>query len=401
MNRIFKSVWNAVTHSWTAVSENKRSQRKGARGIKSLMTCTALFASLFTSTGVWAATYSPGDVNFGPITIGDSSENNVKTDDHYFNFTHWFETQYHISFTSKESSLDAIGGAQGLLSLANNGYEQILVKGGDVTYDTALHPLKYLHYDGEKTITQGLKQGDQQVAQLVFAVGDRAYSLFNNNKDIFGIVNAEGENGDDGIRFSSNGDEKIVYSAEGIAIRRDNDAPQEGIWLMTLLTDINLTGANSGLTLDFSGVSTEQSLTARLNGDGNITYVGQSGNVLNISALIQRDENGTAYNNANTYTGSTFVKGLTLNLSKQKSLGNTQNLQVTGATVNVLNSSESVEHDAIFQGDSSAGSLLNLSGNKFLVGGDDSDLYLRIRKGYESILACSYICLIIELESEI
>ena len=81
MNRIYKSVWNAVTRTWTAVSENQRSQRKGAKGIKNLMACTALLASLFTSTGVWAANYSVGNVNFGPITIGDNSENNVKAED--------------------------------------------------------------------------------------------------------------------------------------------------------------------------------------------------------------------------------------------------------------------------------------------------------------------------------
>ena len=378
MNRIYKSVWNAVTRSWTAVSENQRAQRKGARGIKSLMTCTALFASLLTSVGVWAADYAVGDVNFGPITIGDNSENNVKAEDHKFKWWTTFDN-FGVYFTTKESSLDTIGGAEGLLSLSNKGYEQILVKGGDVVFQHAAHPMWYMSYDGDQTVTQGLKQNGNKVADLVFAVGDLAYSLFNNSRDIFGIVDGETENGDKGVRFSSNGDDKIVYSDEGIALRRNNEAPQEGLWLMTLLTDINLTGADSGLTLDFSGAPTEQSLTARLNGVGNITYVGQSGNVLNIAALIQRDENGTAYNNANTYTGSTFVKGLTLNLSKQKSLGNTKNLEVTGATINVLNSSESVEQDAIFVGNSSAGSLLNLSGNKFLVGGDASfDKYSKI-----------------------
>lgn len=254
MNRIYKSVWNAVTRSWTAVSENQRSQRKGAKGIKSLMIFTALFASLLCSSGVHAASYSPGDVNFGPITIGDNSDNNVKPENHYFSWL--VGTKYHVYFTSKESSLDTIGGAEGLLSLANKGYEQIIVKGGNVEFATALHPMWYMSYDGDQTVTQGLKQDGNKVADLVFAVGDRAYSLFNNNRGIFGIVDGETENGDVGVRFSSNGDEEIVYSDEGIAFRRGNDAPQEGLWLMTLLTDINLTGANSGLTLDFSGVST-------------------------------------------------------------------------------------------------------------------------------------------------
>ena len=373
MNRIYKSVWNAVTRSWTAVSENQRSQRKGARGIKSIMTCTALFASLLSSTAVWAAHYWPGDVNCGPITIGDNSENNVKAEDHYFEYSNIVSRDYHIHFTSKESSLDAIGGAQGLLSLANNGYEQIILKGGNLTYVTGLYPSKYFIYDGEQTVTQGLTQGDQKVADLVFAVGDRAYSLFNNNRDIFGIADGFVEDADDplrvpddsdnGIRFSSNSDDKIVYNDTGIAIRRENDAPQEGIWLMTLLTDINLMGADSGLTLDFSRVSTEQSLTARLNGEGNITYVGQSGNVLNISALIERDENGDTYNNKSIYTGSTFVKGLTLNLNKNKSLGNTSLLSIgSGATVNVGTDSEDVGKLDLSDG------ILNLNDKTFNVG---------------------------------
>lgn len=271
--------------------------------------------------------------------------------------------KYHVYFTSKESSLDTIGGAEGLLSLANKGYEQIIVKGGNVEFATALHPMWYMSYDGDQTVTQGLKQDGNKVADLVFAVGDRAYSLFNNNRGIFGIVDGETENGDVGVRFSSNGDEEIVYSDEGIAFRRGNDAPQEGLWLMTLLTDINLTGANSGLTLDFSGVSTEQSLTARLNGEGNITYVGQPGNVLNISALIQRDENGNTYNNESSYTGSTFVKGLTLNLNKNNSLGKTSLLSVSsGATVNVGTNSEDVGQLDLSDG------TLNLNEKTFNVG---------------------------------
>ena len=318
MNRIFKSVWNAVTRSWTAVSENQRAQRKGARGVKALMMSSVLLTSLLSSNAVFAVYYG-SNPDFGAITIGDNSLNNVKSDDHNF-IGAGAIGDINVNFTSKDATLESLSGAEGLLSLANNGHEQILIRGGDLvvsggggTSDWDPPAATRFVYAGAQTVYQDLNENGNKVADLVFAVGNRAYKLFNENKDIFGIVTGEGENGFNGVRFSSNADPNIVYSEEGLALRRANNAPQEGLWLMTLLTDINLRGGDSGLTLDFSGVSIEQSLTARLNGEGNITYVGQSGNVLNISALIQRDENGAAYYNANSYTGSTFVKGLTLN----------------------------------------------------------------------------------------
>lgn len=59
MNRIYKSIWNAITHSWTAVSEWQSAKgKKSGKVLKSLFISTLILSAVSSPT--YANTYGPG-----------------------------------------------------------------------------------------------------------------------------------------------------------------------------------------------------------------------------------------------------------------------------------------------------------------------------------------------------
>ena len=344
MNRIYKSVWNAVTRSWTAVSEWQKARGKKARSLKLL----PAISLLLTSPTILA-------YGFSNVIIGNNS--NAIEGDYFFDNLPMND----IDVTVKpEVTLNDIGGVTNLFTLSNKGFEQQLGKGSvTFTYKNGYHIDPKISFNSQTSQTQYLLQNNKQVAKLTFKLGSEAYNIFNQYKDDFGVESKSFGNVQSftGLHFK-NSDASRVYDNNGLAII--NNAT--GIWAMTLLTDIELLDKDNALELNVSGLN-QQTLSARLTGDGSVKYVGNS--IDNAGLNIDKVIKDQAYNNDNSYTGDTYVNNLTLNLMKDRSLGETGNLFVEKALVVVKGLEKNVGNVKV-----ETNSALELSNNPFEVIGD-------------------------------
>ena len=356
MNRIYKSVWNAVTRSWTAVSEAQKNKGKRVTSYSKNFLLTLTLTAITSST--FAGSYSRGeDITIGNIIWG--SDDIVYDDSMVLIGTDILGGGEHsLVFTTQNSQMENFEGqANGLINLSNNFYHQTVL----VTNDLAFGPSdsgNNLNIHSSDTgsiglhnasIKQELTDSSGNIATLNFVIGDQAYALAKNNAATFGVTP-----GDDSIEFA---DTNYSFSSNGIAW-----SEREG-WIksLALLSGIEihkdkilpLTGLNTG--------SSEAVWSAVVSGEGGIEYEG-SGTVT-ISTVIEKWVDGSDYDDSNIYTGSTTVKGLTLNLNKNKSLGNTSLLSIgSGATVNVGTDSEDVGQLDLSDG------TLNLGYRTFNVG---------------------------------
>lgn len=355
MNRIYKSVWNAVTRSWTAVSEWKQARGKKS---KNLLKSIFLLSSFLWANGIANA----ADVSFDNVIIGT---NDPHTESIEFE-ANTLENRNTVKLTLKDSiNINEISdGVSGLLSLANKGFEQQL-QNSSVNYDDGWWPFfpakdPVFSLDGSYETT--INQNGNPAAKLKFVAGKDAYDFFKNNQNAFNLT----ENGDN-LRFTNGSG--VEYESNGLAIKEGNDNGY--VWAMTLLTEIELLDdrERQAFDLDISNIKDAQTLSAKLTGKGNIRYIGSGINssVLNIDSVIEKDKDGYEYDNANSYSGTTFVENLTLNLIKDYSLGQTTNLVVNNGLLNVMNNSETVKGNATFDGSSllkiTDGNRLKIEGN--------------------------------------
>lgn len=340
MNRIYKSVWNAVTRSWTAVSEWQKAQGKKARSLKLL----PAISLLLTSPTILAS------YGFSNVVIGNNL--NAIEGDYFFDNLPMND----IDVTVKpEVTLNDIGGVSNLFTLSNKGFEQQLGKGSvKFTYKNGYHIDPKIYFNSQTSQTQYLLQSNKQVAKLTFKLGSEAYNIFNQYKDDFGVESKPYGNVQSftGLHFKNSAASR-VYGDNGLAIV--NNAT--GIWAMTLLTDIELLDKDNTLELNVSGLK-QQTLSARLIGDGSVKYVGNG--IDNAGLNIDKVIKDQTYNNNNSYTGDTYVNNLTLNLMKDRSLGKTSNLFVENALVVVKGLEENVGNVLVEKN-----STLELSNNQF------------------------------------
>ena len=353
MNRIYKSVWNAVTRSWTAVSEWQK-----ARGKKSKSLQQAFFI-LPLSAVVFSYPVQASDFNNDSVIIGNN--NTALTGECQFDAHLIGNKNNNIAFSLSENiSIDQItNGVEGLFSLSNHGFEQTL-QNGNVGYSGYATP--NFSYNGSLTLNTTINQNGYGAAKLSFAAGEVAFNFFKNNLSAFNVK----ENSAKLTFINGTGAE---YESNGLSVA---EGSHDGyVKAMTLLTEIELLDdrQNQALDLDISDIQKEQTLSAKLTGTGNIRYKGSGINssVLNIDSVIEKNTDGSEYNNANLYSGTTFVENLTLNLIKDYSLGQTTNLVVNSGLLNVMNNSETVKGNATFNGSSllkiTDGNRLKIEGN--------------------------------------
>lgn len=378
MNKVYKSIWNAVTRSWTAVSEWQTSRgKRSTKNKKTLAVSLTLLTSLaVTSQFAYAAgiygILGNNTISLAPIFIGDNSQTSI-SQENYTSLNH-VGNSIGIELSTVNADINKIDPFE----QSTKGFIQaILYSENLVSNATRGQVHEVFDLSNYNNIVQGVTQGSssQPVAYFSYATGQRVYNLYTKqeNESVLDKYRAYtvAENG----QFYFDADSTSMgFTDDGIAWNENGDGGREGIYLLTLLTDINLAS-----TLQLN-VNNTQDLAARLNNytssTGNIEYVGSGADSsnLNIIGLLQVDENGQAYNNANTYSGTTTVTDLTLNLNKEKSLGNTSGLTVTRSVVNFGTDSEVVSGNAQF----ALSSNLNVDNHRFEVTGnatfDDSSL---------------------------
>lgn len=219
-----------------------------------------------------------------------------------------------------------------LLSLSSSATEQLIYQTRG-WWGPGLGEDRFAVSGANGASTASITQRQADVATLTFAVGDAARSLILSNLDSF--PNVRVENGEIRINDPVYGDKG--YNSNGVAYESSEDINGDGwynVWTLAILTEVNI---DQGQTLSLTGISGEDNVwSAKITGDnGGILYSGEG--VLNIKTIL-----ANGFDDTNLYTGTTTVtgenSGLTINLSKNQSFGETSNLIASNATINVLTS---------------------------------------------------------------
>ena len=340
MNKIYKNVWNHVTRTFTAVSEIKA--KKGKVGKSVLATTVASVILGCGSPSVCADDYESDwntndTIALGNFYIGNNSQSGIKREDETTLYKGVLGDGIGLSFSLGNANYEDIEGTQGLLAQGTSGFRQFIFESGDLSI--RLEGIdrfdKMFNTSAHGSLSQGLVQNGENVATLHYAAAGRAYQLFLRNQGTIDAnyeVESNGRIYFDGVRLG--------YTDDGIAIAYENIDP-EGLYLLTFLTGIEL---KQGQTLVLDGLDSTDDQNHRnvlspiISGSGSLTLKG-SGSV-DIESVITLDENGNAYNSANTYTGETTIESsgknkFVVNLNKVDSFGQTSKLTATNAEINV------------------------------------------------------------------
>lgn len=330
MNRVFKSIWNSVTQSWTAVSEAQRAKRKNG---KKAVVLGLLSLSLFNMPVLAESWYSwpwSNEINLtGTVGIGQGSS--IQTYDDLTVYEYSSRTLY---LDDANASLNVNGTSSSQLLSQSYGSEFQIVKVNDNSF-RMYQGLQGLNFslknsDGSSNYTQSLTQSGGHVANATYLIGQGAREFLENHLN----YTAETEDGDSRITFNGN-----QYSSTGINYRGNkplvagsaDTSKGTGFWSLAILREINLLS-----TLEL--MATEDSeFAANITGDGSIRYVSSSSNQSKVTL------EGILAGDKNAYTGETIVDNVWLVLNKNTSLGQTSELTASNnALVEVAKGAETV-----------------------------------------------------------
>lgn len=329
MNKVYKSIWNAVTRSWTAVSEITKSRTKSSKS--ALIKNTILFLLSGTLIGpanaVWWSVGNPinldqskddgvPNVNFA-FGTGEAAKN--YDDNIYVSDGADYSFRFNDDGVANSFQLNLEDATISLFD-QSQGYGQILISANDISSiwgasfsvnnaDTDSIPGSSA--DSNRLIQQ-IRQDNTDKATAVYVIGKRAYKL-------------------DESYWSSLG-----YSDMGILLS-DNS-----FYTASILTGLHL-GSNAGTgteVLDLT-VSGNQIWSATLSGNGGISYTGSNRTndcVEIVLSRFQSQDTQDETSGPNTYTGETNATNVTLNLNRENSLGQTSKLTATNSIINVTGS---------------------------------------------------------------
>ena len=209
MNRIFKSVWNAVTRSWTAVSEWQKSRTKKTK--------TKLFLPLtlvLVSTSGFASNLSISldNIEFGnhdtaylykagvfPVYFGEQS-------------IYYQGVDFNFSNSSSKATLNDSDGSK-LLGMSGGFVQKLLTIDRMVWYPGAnTYDTKIVGSETQR-ITQTVNQSGQ-TAVASFAVGSGAYDLLMRNQNELDVTTGQNvdpghDNVDLGLSWENITDEEL------------------------------------------------------------------------------------------------------------------------------------------------------------------------------------------------
>ena len=329
MNKVYKSIWNAVTRSWTAVSEITKSRKKSSKS--ALIKNTILFLLSGTLIGpanaVWWSVGNPinldqskdggvPNVNFA-FGTGEAAKN--YDDNIYVSDGADYSFRFNDDGVANSFQLNLEDATISLFD-QSKGYGQILISAKDITSfwgasfsvnnaDTDSIPESSA--DSNRLIQQ-IRQGNTDKATAVYVIGERAYNL-------------------DESYWS-----RLGYSDKGILLSNNS------FYTASILTGLHL-GSNAGTgteVLDLT-VSGDQIWSATLSGNGGISYTGSNRTndcVDIVLSQFQSQDIQDETSGPNTYTGETNATNVTLNLNRENSLGQTSKLTATNSIINVTGS---------------------------------------------------------------
>ncbi|MBM6928313.1 ESPR domain-containing protein [Parasutterella secunda] len=309
MNRIYKSIWNQVTQSFTAVSEVQHTKGKKSRTISlsGVLFATLLPFSLLTHAATIDSSYTDGIV-FGldqsvtysdPLSISNSDKNlNINFD---FNQVRRFDTEIDLSLIEQSQGFN-----QKFLTLTNFSYPNDFT-GENISITDSL----------SRDFMQNVYQdnGTDPVAQGIYILGDGAYKLQNLNKNILGDPTV----GTTGITVS-------LPSQTGTST-------EVNVEVLSMLVGLSLQSGQE-LTLDIDG---DQSFYAKLLGKGSVNYQGRdkSKDKLTITDLNYGDlfQGSTTFFPHTDYVGSTTFENVTALIQSSSGLGGTSSLELINSDV--------------------------------------------------------------------
>ena len=295
MNKVYKSIWNAVTRSWTAVSEAQRIKGKKSRSLSfgvAFVCPLFLFGPLSYAADV--------DKNYtDPIVIGldqsvtvsdkliiDGNDKNLKIDFDY-NRQRRFDVEKGLSLISQTG-----GFSQKFLTLTDfSCFTEF--SGANVSIDDSLG----------RDFVQNIYQNNSNVAQGIYILGEGAYKLQNLNKDILGTPTVE---------------------STGVSVALS--AGQANVEVLSTLVGLSLQSQEE-LSLEVDG---QQSFYAKLLGKGSVKYSGsnKTQDQLTIVDLNYGDifQGSTTFFPNTDYVGSTTFENVTAYVESISGLGSTSSL---------------------------------------------------------------------------
>lgn len=381
MNRVFKCVWNSVTHTWAAVSEIQTSRTKSARGsrVRKSAVALALTAALANAAPAWGAPQDTEDTwemdgrhtanlwhtdaalnninqnffigseffgaggmhgarHYNSLTLKGSGDMTVTVNNLHHpsstGSTWWFQKHATMTVTKGDfSTLLAQSGGWGqqILSantLVNNTTKTSAELANSITVQNA--NVETDKKGTASTFLQIITEGDstdsrKEMAEATYLIGSAAASAMKQHY---------GNNWNTGVWEG--------YSANtGVMVNTNTDEGADGMWMLSILDSVYIY-SNKTLTLDITG--TEGNPTkwyAKTTGDNAATLVfkGQGQNTSFVD--VENFQNPTTTEHNGGFNGTVVLKDVTANLYSGKALGNPGtggfSLNATDSTIVVHN----------------------------------------------------------------
>lgn len=350
MNRIYKSVWNAVTQTFTAVSEYQQGRGKRSKGgmLAASIFCMTLCTSAFATN---IAHEQTNDILFGQeseliTNFGGVNQNNPLQIEFVYSLN--FEGSGHeFQDNIRHSGLESNDGS--LVIQQSTGFFQSVAKfrGTPETLD-----INYMEIAGSANneIEQMIVQRDaigKEVASAVatYAIGDLAYSGLVENKDLLSADLFDNLH-DNGLKLTQEGNDTVIST-------------------VAFLTMLSLEGKGGVAPFVITATETESTLFAKITGSGNLLYKSDSNaNVLNLTAL-DFPENDPVINNAMTYIGETSAENIHLVLNRADPLGFSTKLSASNNAIVEVKSALNATDDGFLKDgiEFEAGSTMIASAN--------------------------------------
>jgi len=307
MNRIYKSIWNQVTQSFTAVSEVQHTKGKKSRtvSLSGVLFATLLPFSLLTHAASIDSFHTDGIV-FGlnqsitysdPLSISDSDKNLSIAFD--FNQERRFDTENGLSLVEQSQGFN-----QKFLTLTDFSYSSEF-DGNHVSITDSL----------KRDFTQTIFQNNAEVGSGIYVIGEGAYKLQQLNKGIW---------------------EDPTVGSTGVSVNLPSQSSQHteaNIEVLSILIGLSLQSGQE-LTLDVTGV---QSFYAKILGKGSVSYQGRdkSEDKLTITDLDYGDlfQGSTTFFPHTDYVGSTTFENVTALIQSSSGLGGTSSLELINSDV--------------------------------------------------------------------
>ena len=320
MNKIYKSIWNHVTRTFTAVSEIQQTNGKKAKAVAVvslvapmvLMSTSALayngkYEDTWDDTGSEIYLYNNDQQTSGleylhTLVIGgpDAARDYGDLNGLAGHYT------LHISDEGSTLNLDDWSGS--LFSQSTSGHSQIIIRAED-WYKGLLLKAEHisvvndLNPNASNEFRQSLVQDGATKAVATYLIGEE-------------VVKSLGTDIIDGNGHSSTG----IYDVE------NNNAEVQGLWMATLLKSVSI---NSDEVLNLTVDGTTEVWSAQILGNGGISYTGDSASS---TLLTLQDTFGFG---TNDYYGPTNIDSITLDLNRTNAFGQASSIIASDAVINV------------------------------------------------------------------